>query len=82
MKAATGPATITITIPEAQTDRVLAPYAMLYGYIPETDGALVDFVKAQIIKQIKATVIDYESRPAAKDAKTKIAKEVEGILIN
>lgn len=75
-------AEIMITIPEADKERVLSPFAALYGYDAQIHGSLEDFVKGKVIDWIKSTAIDYEARPAAVAARQTISQEINAIEIN
>lgn len=58
----------TITIPEAQAERVLAALARRFRYDPETDGPRGQFVKAKIIHTLKRMVRGQEVRDAQEAA--------------
>lgn len=78
-------ATFSIAIPDAQATRILAAYCGLYGYQETVAGPLdvdgnpttipnpqtrLQFMKAQILKNIKRAVIEYEGVEAQRAAIT------------
>lgn len=66
-------ASITLQIPDAQATRILTAYCGLYGYQETIDRqpnpqTRLAFMKAQIYKNIKRAVIEYEGVEAQRAA--------------
>jgi len=74
-------ATVSITIPDAVVDRVLAAVCSQLHYIPDIHGTRVQFAKAQLAKWIKDIVKAYESAAAASAAGQAAAQSVEEQII-
>lgn len=68
-------ATITLTIPANQVNRIQDGICTRFGYNAATDGTKADFVKAYLIRHIKREIAAYEAGIAANTAK--IAAELD-----
>lgn len=59
---------ITLTIPDADLQRVLDAVAGSFGYNPATDGTKGQFTKKYVINFLKRTTKGYEANLAANSA--------------
>lgn len=69
-------ATLSITIPDAQVDRVNAAFADQFSYNAATDGTPSQFTKAQVIKFMKNVLKASEGRTAKNTAESTVESGV------
>lgn len=61
-------ASITISVPDAQVQRVLDAFCATFGYNPATDGTKAAFTKKQMAQYAKEVTLAYEVNLAAVEA--------------
>lgn len=74
-------ANVTITIPDAQVDRVRDAVAARNGYNQAIHGTKNQFYKNWLIQKTKDEVKDYEGNSAAASARSAAIADVESINI-
>lgn len=57
-------AQLTITIPDADLNRILDAFANQFNYNSATDGTKAQFARTQVIRFIRTTVKDSEGKAA------------------
>lgn len=70
-------ASISITVPDAQVNRVLDAFAGTFDYNADTDGTKAQFARAQVAKFAKDIVKSYEAHIAAETARLDAIEDVE-----
>jgi len=70
-------ATLSITIPTDQVNRVQDAICAVYGYNPDTDGTKTAFTKGVVINFIKNTVKSYEVDQASVAAREAALADAE-----
>lgn len=61
-------ASITISVPDAQVQRVLDAFCNTFGYNPDTDGTKAAFAKKQIALYAREVTLAYEANLAVVEA--------------
>lgn len=74
-------AVITITIDDAQFDRVVNAFSMAYNYSPTLGITKAQFAKRQVIAYVRSVVRAVEEQPAVQSAQSSVTAGVNQITI-